>query len=74
MIVLKDILYKVKLEKVVGNTSVPITNIHFDSRSIRLNDVFVAIRGSISDGHDYIKIACDNGAIAVICEKLPENF
>ena len=74
MIVLKDILYKVKLEKVVGNTSVPITNIHFDSRSIRLNDVFVAIRGSISDGHDYIKIACDNGALAVICEKLPENF
>jgi len=74
MIILKDILYKVKLEKVVGNTGVPITDIHFDSRSIGLNDVFVAIRGWVSDGHEFIKKACDNGAIAIICEELPEHF
>ncbi|MEM7086497.1 MAG: UDP-N-acetylmuramoyl-L-alanyl-D-glutamate--2,6-diaminopimelate ligase [Bacteroidota bacterium] len=74
MIVLKDILYRVKLEKIVGSTGVPVTNIHFDSRSIGLNDVFVAIRGWVSDGHDYIKKACDNGAIAIICEELPKDF
>jgi UDP-N-acetylmuramoyl-L-alanyl-D-glutamate--2,6-diaminopimelate ligase len=74
MIVLKDILYRVKLEKIVGSTGVPITNIHFDSRSIELNDVFVAIRGWVSDGHEFIKKACDNGAIAIICEELPEDF
>jgi len=74
MIVLRDILYRVKLEKVVGNTSVPITNMHFDSRSIGLNDIFVAIRGWVSDGHDFIKKACDNGAIAIICEELPKDF
>lgn len=74
MIVLKDILYKVTLEKVVGNTSVPFTNIEFDSRKVSLNDVFVAIRGTLSDGHDYIKMACDNGAIAVVCESFPDNF
>jgi UDP-N-acetylmuramoyl-L-alanyl-D-glutamate--2,6-diaminopimelate ligase len=39
-----------------------------------LNDVFVAIRGSVSDGHDFIKMACDQGAIAIVCEELPENF
>lgn len=74
MIVLRDILYRVKLEKVVGNTGVPITNMHFDSRSIGLNDIFVATRGWVSDGHDFIKKACDNGAIAIICEELPKDF
>ncbi|MCH2489450.1 MAG: UDP-N-acetylmuramoyl-L-alanyl-D-glutamate--2,6-diaminopimelate ligase [Flavobacteriales bacterium] len=72
MIVLKDILYKVTLEKVVGNTSVAIRNIEFDSRKVGLNDVFVAIRGTVSDGHDYIKKASEKGAIAIICEALPE--
>ncbi len=73
MILLKDILYKVTIETVVGNTAVAITNIHFDSREVSLNDVFVATRGTISDGHDYIKKAADKGAIAIVCEKLPEN-
>ena len=74
MAILKDILYKVTLEKVVGNTGVHFTDIHFDSRKIGLNDVFVAIRGTLSDGHDFIKMACEKGAIAIICEELPNNF
>ncbi|MBW2936695.1 UDP-N-acetylmuramoyl-L-alanyl-D-glutamate--2,6-diaminopimelate ligase [Aureisphaera sp. CAU 1614] len=72
MILLKDILYKVTLEKVVGNTSVAITNIEFDSRKVELNDVFVAIKGTLSDGHDFIKMASEKGAIAIVCEILPE--
>ncbi len=73
MILLKDILYKVKIETVIGNTAVAITNIHFDSRYVSLNDVFVATRGTVVDGHDYIKMAADQGAIAIICETLPAN-
>ena len=69
--ILKDILYKVTLEKVVGSTGVHFTDIHFDSRKIGLNDVFVAIRGTVTDGHEFIKMACDQGAIAIICEELP---
>lgn len=72
MILLKDILYKVTLEKVVGSTSVPITNIEFDSRKVQLNDVFVAIKGTLSNGHDFIKMASEKGAIAIVCETLPE--
>lgn len=71
MIVLKDILYKVPLEKVLGNTSVAIRDINFDSRKVGLDDVFVAINGSLSDGHNYIKGAVDKGAIAIVCEILP---
>ena len=74
MIVLKDILYKVPLENVLGNTAVAITNLHFDSRQVALNDVFVAIRGTISDGHEYIAKAVAQGAIAIICEELPDNL
>jgi len=74
MMMLKDILYKVTLEKVVGSTGVHFTDIHFDSRKIGLNDVFIAILGTVSDGHDFIKMACDNGAIAIICEELPHDF
>lgn len=73
MIVLKDILYKVPLERVVGNTAVAITHLHFDSRQVSLNDVFVAVRGTQSDGHDYIQKAVDQGAIAIVCETLPDQ-
>lgn len=74
MIVLRDILYKVTLEKIVGNTAVAIRNLVFDSREVGLDDVFVAARGTVSDGHQFIKMACDQGAIAVVCEDLPENL
>jgi len=72
MILLKDILYKVSIERTVGTTAVAIGMIHFDSRKVELNDVFVAIRGTISDGHDFIKMATEKGALAIICEELPE--
>lgn len=74
MIVLRDILYKVTLEKVVGNTAVAIRDLHFDSRNVGLDDVFIAIRGTVSDGHEFIKKAVDNGAIAVVCEAMPEQL
>ncbi len=74
MMELKDILYKVTLNSVVGSTAVSVNNIDFDSRNISLNDVFVAIPGSVVDGHNYIDKAINQGAIAIVCEHLPEEF
>ena len=74
MKILKDILYKVAIESVTGSTEIDIHKIDFDSRKIEANDVFVAIRGSLSDGHDYIEKAIKLGAIAIICDTLPENI
>jgi UDP-N-acetylmuramoyl-L-alanyl-D-glutamate--2,6-diaminopimelate ligase len=71
--ILKDILYKVAIESVTGSTEIAIHKIDFDSRKIEENDVFVAIRGSLSDGHDYIEKAIQLGAVAIICDTLPEN-
>jgi len=72
MILLKDILYRVGLEQVIGSTGVDVRGIEFDSRHVALNDVFVAIKGSVVDGHEFIKQACDQGAVAIVCEELPE--
>lgn len=72
MNLLKDILYKVTINSVVGATAISIVDIHFNSKNIAINDVFVAIKGSVVDGHDYIEKALEQGAIAVVCEHLPE--
>lgn len=74
MTLLKDILYKVALEKIVGSTAASIREIHFDSRLVGLDDVFVAIRGTQSDGHSFIKKAVDQGALAIVCEELPDEL
>ena len=72
MIELKNILYKVTLDAVVGDTSVSINEIQFDSRKVSKNDVFVAIKGTVVDGHDFIEEVIENGANTIICEQIPE--
>lgn len=74
MTYLSDILYKVAIESVVGNTKASISNIHFDSRQVGLNDIFVAVKGVSVNGHDYIAKAVNSGAIAIVCEDLPQDF
>lgn len=74
MIILKDILYKVAIEAVKGSTEIAINAINFDSRKIENNDVFIAIRGTVADGHEYIETAISKGAIAIICDTFPENI
>ncbi|WP_127021570.1 UDP-N-acetylmuramoyl-L-alanyl-D-glutamate--2,6-diaminopimelate ligase [Flagellimonas beolgyonensis] len=72
MKLLKDILYGVGLNAVSGDTNVMVNNIHFDSRKVEMDDVFVAVRGTVTDGHNYIQKAVDSGARAIVCEELPE--
>lgn len=74
MIILKDILYKVAIEAVKGSTEIAINAIDFDSRKIEANDVFIAIRGAVADGHEYIETAISKGAVAIICDTFPENI
>ena len=71
MNILKDILYKVTIEAVHGSTDLIIEKIEFDSRKVSNNDVFVAIKGSLSDGHQFIDKAISLGASVVVCEDLP---
>ncbi|WP_370390769.1 UDP-N-acetylmuramoyl-L-alanyl-D-glutamate--2,6-diaminopimelate ligase [uncultured Winogradskyella sp.] len=74
MKVLKDILYGVNINAVAGSTTTVINSIAFDSRHVVANDAFVAIRGAAADGHQFITAAIDRGAVAIICETLPESL
>ena len=74
MSILKDILYKVAIEAVKGSTDIAVDKMDFDSRKIEINDVFIAIRGTISDGHDYIEKAIQQGAVAIVCDTFPANI
>ena len=72
MKLLKDILYKVELLHIEGTTNCAIPHVCFDSRLVQKDSLFVAIIGSLSDGHQFIDKAIDQGAIAIVCETLPD--
>ena len=74
MKLLKDILYKVSVNAVFGDTNTEVTQIAFDSRTIKNGAVFVAQKGVSVDGHLYIDKAISLGATSIICEVLPEEM
>ena len=71
MKLLKDILYRTRLEQVIGSTNAAIEHLTFDSRTVVPFTAFVAIKGAKSDGHDFIDQAIAQGASAIICERIP---
>ena len=74
MKLLKDILYKVDLELIEGSTNLAIPHICFDSRLVQKDSLFIAVKGTISDGHSFIDNAINLGAVGVVCEQLPKNI
>ena len=73
MKLIREILYKVEINSVIGNTSLTINKIEFDSRLIKEGDMYVAIKGVNVDGHDFIPQAIQNGESWIICEKTPDK-
>ena len=72
MKLLSDILYKTRMEEIVGSTNIAISSVTFDSRRVKKDSLFVATRGTSVDGHSYIEKAIECGAAAIVCEILPE--
>lgn len=71
MKLLKDILYKVSVNAVYGDTNVKVVQVDFDSRKVVKDSLFVAQKGTSVDGHLYIDKAISLGATTIICEELP---
>ena len=71
---LKDILYKVKITSASGSMDVEVKGICFDSRKALPGFLFIAIKGTQSDGQEFIERAIATGATAVVAERLPENI
>lgn len=74
MKLLKDILYKSRITEIVGSTHTAIESVTMDSRTVKPFCLFVAIKGVSSDGHLFIDKAIQQGAVAVVCEKMPEEL
>ena len=68
---LQNILYKVHLQAINGSTNMKVKDIQIDSRNISPNSLFVAIRGTVSDGHTFIDAAIEKGATVIVCEEMP---
>lgn len=71
MAILQDILYKVSIRSVHGNTQTSVKDVQIDSRRIGEGTAFIAIKGTASDGHQYIDKAIEKGAVVIICEQFP---
>jgi len=71
---LKDILYKVNINTTLGSTNVLVDAVEFDSRKVKLHTLFVAQKGLVFDGHQFIDKAIELGVVAVVCENLPSNL
>ncbi|MDR3705068.1 MAG: UDP-N-acetylmuramoyl-L-alanyl-D-glutamate--2,6-diaminopimelate ligase [Paludibacteraceae bacterium] len=70
---LNELLETIKVLNQVGATDLDIASIQFDSRAVAAGDLFIAVRGTSSDGHDYISMAVEKGAVAIVCEEIPKD-
>ena len=70
---LSELLKNIKPIGIQGSTDIDITGINIDSRRIEKGHLFVAIKGTQTDGHKYIPKAQELGAVAILCEDLPSE-
>ena len=73
MRLLKDILDNAGVREITGSADIEIHSLKFDSRTVEPGCLYFAVRGTASDGHQFIPEAINSGAVAVVCEKIPEN-
>ncbi len=68
---LQELLRGVAVKSSTAADDLEIREVRYDSRAVRAGDLFVAIRGFATDGHQYISKALEQGAVAVVCEEAP---
>ena len=68
---LQNILYKVHLQAINGSTNKEVKDVQIDSRKVSAGTLFIAIRGTASDGHSFIETAIAQGATVIVCEEMP---
>jgi UDP-N-acetylmuramoyl-L-alanyl-D-glutamate--2,6-diaminopimelate ligase len=71
---LQHLITGISIRQTIGSTDATINSITFDSRAVGQGSLFVAISGTRSDGHDFIEKAISLGAVAVICQQMPDHL
>jgi len=71
--ILAKLINAIPVKRIDGNEEIPISGIQSDSRMVEKDALFVAVRGTTVDGHDYIEGAVEKGASAIVCEIIPDT-
>ncbi len=71
---LKELLKNLQVIETKGSDEIDILSVCIDSRKCKPSSVFMAVKGASSDGHDFIEKAIENGACAIVCEKMPDSL
>ena len=69
--ILQDILYKVSIRSVKGNINMEVNGLQIDSRDVKPGSCFFALKGTKTNGQEFIESAIEKGALAIVCETLP---
>ncbi|HEX3767758.1 MAG TPA: Mur ligase domain-containing protein, partial [Puia sp.] len=72
--ILQEILYKVRIRSVHGKLDVEVTDLQLDSRKVGKSSAFIAVKGTHTDGHQFIDAASAAQPAAIICEVMPANL
>lgn len=70
---LENLLRDICKVTVIGDENKEITGVNIDSRQVQEGHLFIAVKGTQTDGHSYINKAIENGAVAVVCQTIPEE-
>lgn len=68
---LSNLLSGLPIRETQGDMDIPVSGIQFDSRRVQTDELFIAVKGTVSDGHDFLPQALQNGAVAVVCQQMP---
>ena len=71
---LEEVLHRIPVLEIIGNKDREISELIFDSRKAVEHSLYMAIKGTISDGHDFINSSIEKGAIAIVCEHIPTEI
>jgi UDP-N-acetylmuramoyl-L-alanyl-D-glutamate--2,6-diaminopimelate ligase len=72
--IIEEIIRRVPILESIGTMDLEIAGLCFDSRKVTSHSAYVAVAGTLSDGHSYIQQAIENGAKLIVCENLPEKL
>ncbi len=71
---LNDLLGRIPVIEIHGNHNREVSDLVFDSRKVAKDSLYIAMRGTLADGHSFIASSIEKGAKTVVCEEFPENL
>lgn len=72
--IITELVNRIPVLEIHGDNSREVTELVIDSRKVTQSSLYIAMRGTVVDGHSFIASAIEKGAAAIVCEELPETL